>query len=66
MAEQGLEPSSDGKSEKKLRNEMKRLERENQRLKLKLKKTQGLVDLQKKAFELLEDMSQEDENGGNS
>jgi len=66
MADQGLEPASKGKDSKKLHNELKRLERENQRLKLKLKKTAGLVDLQKKALELLEDMNQEDESSGNN
>jgi transposase len=38
------------------RNQLRKLERENQRLKLKLKKTEGLIELQKKALELLEDL----------
>jgi transposase-like protein len=66
MAEQGLEPSSNSKDSKKLRSELKKLERENQRLKLKLKKTEGMVALQKKALELLEDMNQDDESSEKS
>lgn len=66
MADQGLEPSSGRESEKNLRKELKRLERENQRLTLHLKKTKGLVELQKKALELLEDMDQEDERSESS
>lgn len=48
--------------EKALRRELAKLERENQQLRLKLKRTEGLVELQKKAFELLEGMNQDDES----
>jgi len=47
---------------KDLRNENARLKRENQRLQLKLKKAKALLDLQKKASEIL-GMSDPDENG---
>ena len=66
MADQGWEPSSSEKNDKKLRNELKRLERENQRLTLKLKKTEGLVDLQKKVLELWEDTNPEDKSNESS
>ena len=47
---------------KVLRNENARLKRENQRLQLKLKKAGALLDLQKKASEIL-GMPDPDENG---
>lgn len=66
MTEQGLEPTSSGKDSQKLRSELKKLEHENQRLKLKLKKTEGMVELQKKALELLDAMNQEEESNEKS
>jgi len=48
------------------RNEFRKLQRENARLKLRLKKTEGLIDLQKKALELLEDMNPDDESSENN
>ena len=62
MSEQGLEPASKGQSQRELRNQLKRLERENRRLTLRLKRTEGLVDLQKKALKLLEELDQGEEN----
>jgi len=47
---------------KVLRNENARLNRENQRLQLKLKKAEALLELQKKASEIL-GLSDPDENG---
>jgi len=47
---------------KVLRNENARLNRENRRLQLKLKKAEALLDLQKKASEIL-GLSDPDENG---
>jgi len=66
MSEQGLGPTPKGQSPKELRNQLKRLERENRRLTLRLKRTEGLVDLQKKALKLLEELGQDDESSGNS
>jgi transposase len=43
---------------KSLQAQLSKLEAENMRLKLKLKKAQGLLELQKKAFELLESLNQ--------
>lgn len=43
---------------KQMHNEMAKLKRENARLKLKLQKAEGIIDLQKKASELLKLMSQ--------
>ena len=47
---------------KVLRNENARLNRENRRLQLKLKKAEALLELQKKASEIL-GLSDADENG---
>ncbi len=49
---------------KRMHNEMAKLQRENARLKMKLQKAEVLIDLQKKTSELLEIMSQSasDEN----
>ena len=66
MSDEGLEPSAKGESERELRKEIEKVRRENQRLKLKLMKTQGLIELQKKAFELLEGMNQNDEHNGSN
>lgn len=43
---------------KQIHNEMAKLKRENARLKLELQKAEGIIDLQKKASELLKLMSQ--------
>ena len=42
---------------KQMHNEMEKLKRENARLKLKLQQAEGIIDLQKKASEMLELMS---------
>ena len=42
---------------KQMHNEMAKLKRENNRLKLKLEQAEGIIDLQKKASELLKLMS---------
>jgi len=49
---------------KQMHNEMAKLTRENARLKLKLQKAESIIDLQKKASEMLELMSRsaKDEN----
>jgi hypothetical protein len=50
---------------KELKNENARLQRENRRLNLRLKHTEGLVDIQKKALALQEALENElNENGG--
>ena len=49
-------------SHKALRNENARLNRENQRLQLKLKKAEALLDLQKKVSEMLQ-LQESDSNG---
>ncbi len=49
---------------KQLHNEMAKLKRENARLKLELKKAEGIIDLQKKASELLELMSRKENAEG--
>jgi len=46
-----------------MHNEMAKLKRENARLKLELQKAEGIIDLQKKASELLKLMSQKDNAG---
>lgn len=51
MAEKGFTPEQD---KKEMRNELARLKRENNRLKLRLERTEGLIELQKKAFQLLD------------
>nr|WP_144413867.1 hypothetical protein [Kiritimatiella glycovorans] len=57
MDEKGFDVTPDGKSKRSMRNEMKRLERENERLKTKLRRAEGLIELQKKVSRLLEDLS---------
>ncbi len=47
-------PVSDNK---RMHNEMAKLQRENARLTMKLKKAEGLIELQKKTSELLSMMS---------
>lgn len=61
------QPEKARSSEAKVsRNEFRKLQRENARLKLRLKKTEGLIDLQKKAFELLGDLNQDEGNSANN
>lgn len=61
------QPEKTRSSEAKVsRNEFRKLQRENARLKLRLKKTEGLIDLQKKAFELLGDLNQDEGNSANN
>ena len=48
---------------KQMHNEMAKLKRENARLKLKLQKAEGIIDLQKKASEMLELMSRNENTG---
>lgn len=57
MDEKGFDVTPDGKSKRSLRNEMTRLERENERLKTKLRRAEGLIELQKKVSRLLEDLN---------
>ena len=64
MNEQGA--PSQKSSDKKLQQENKRLEKENMKLTLKLKRTEGLLDIQKKALELMEEWEQDEKNAGNS
>ena len=61
------QPEKKRSSEVKVsRNEFRKLQRENARLKLRIKKTEGLIDLQKKALELLDDLNQDDGNSANN
>lgn len=63
MAEKGFTPEQEKKG---MRNELARLKRENQRLKLKVERQDAMLDLQKKAFQILDLMPPIDENGGRS
>jgi len=63
MDEKGLDVTPNGKSKRSMRNEMKRLERENDRLKTKLRHAEGLIELQKKVSRLLEDLSDAGQSG---
>ena len=47
---------------KQMHNEMAKLKRENVRLNMKLERAEGLIELQKKASEMLELMSQKMKN----
>jgi predicted nuclease with TOPRIM domain len=49
-----------------LRGRLRKAERESRRLALKLKRAEGLLDLQKKASELLESLNQADESNENT
>ena len=62
MKDKGFTPEKDKKT---MRNELARLERENKRLKLKLERQDAMLDLQKKAFQILDLMPPDNENGGN-
>jgi len=63
MAEKGFTPEQD---KKQMRNELARLQRENKRLQLKLERCDAMLDLQKKAFHILDLMPPDNENGGKS
>jgi len=61
MADKGFTPEKDRKA---IRNEIKRLKRENNRLKMRLERTEGLIDLQKKALQILESLDRDETSGG--
>ena len=63
MADKGFTPEKDKKA---MRNELARLERENKRLKLKLERCDAMLDLQKKAFQILDLMPPDETSGGKS
>lgn len=63
MADKGFTPKPDNKQ---MRNELARLQRENKRLKLKLERADAMLDLQKKAFRILDLMPPDDPNAGES
>lgn len=62
MDEKGFEVTADGQGKQSLRGEMKRLERENERLKVKLHRAEQLIELQKKVSRLLEDLRDAEQN----
>jgi len=64
MQGQDTPPSSPQKPEsyETLRNRLRKTERENKTLQLKLKRAEGLIELQKKASELLDSLNRADEN----
>ena len=61
MADKGFTPEQEKKD---MRNKLARLERENKRLKLKLERTDALLDLQKKAFQILDLMPPDENSAG--
>lgn len=63
MADKGFTPEQDKKA---MRNELAKLQRENKRLKLKIERQDAMLDLQKKAFQILDLMPPGDEKGGKS
>jgi transposase-like protein len=63
MADKGFTPE---KNSKQVRNELARLQRENKRLKLKLERADAMLELQKKAFRILDLMPPDDPNAGES
>jgi len=63
MADKGFTPEKDKKA---MRNELARLQRENKHLKLQLERRDAMLDLQKKAFQILDLMPPDSENGGKS
>ena len=63
MRERGFDVSAGGKSKPSLRNDLRRLQRENERLKAKLRRAEGLIELQKKVSRLLEDLGAEEPSG---
>jgi hypothetical protein len=54
------ESSKKKNPEADLRKEFQKLQAENLRLKLRIQRVEGLLDLQKKAFELLGEMNRDD------
>ena len=68
MQGQNAPPPSSEKPEsyESLRGRLRKAERENRRLELKLKRAEGLLEIQKKASELLESLSQADESNENT
>jgi hypothetical protein len=68
MQGQDTPPSDPRKPEsyESLRNRLRKTERENKRLELKLKRAEGLIELQKKASELLESLNRTEGNNENS
>lgn len=56
MREKGLDVTPEGPRQPSLRKELKRLARENERLKAKLRRAQGLIDLQKKVSRQLKSL----------
>jgi len=63
MADKGFTPEKD---KKEMRNELAKLQRENKRLKLKVERQDAMLDLQKKAFRILDLMPPDNPNGGKS
>ena len=63
MADKGFTPEQDKKA---MRNELARLERENKRLKLQLERRDAMLELQKKAFQILDLMPPDEKSGGKS
>lgn len=63
MREKGFAVAPDMPRKPSRRNEVQRLERENERLKAKLRRAEGLIDLQKKVSRLLEDLSADEPSG---
>jgi len=61
MADKGFTPEQEKKD---MRNELARLKRENKRLTLKLERTDALLELQKKAFQILDLMPLDEERAG--
>lgn len=55
MREKGFDVTPDGQSKPSLRRDLKRLVRENERLKAKLRRAEGLIELQKKVSRLRRD-----------
>ena len=63
MADKGFTPEKDKKA---VLNELARLQRENKRLKLHLERRDAMLDLQKKAFQILDLMPPDEPSGGKS
>jgi transposase-like protein len=63
MADKGFTPEQDKKA---MRKELARLQRENKRLKFKLERQEAMLDLQKKAFQILDLTPPDGGNGGKS
>jgi transposase len=61
MEDKGFTPEQ---KKKEMRNELAKLQRENKRLKLKIERQDAMLDLQKKAFQILDLMPPGNENGG--